>query len=103
MLTTFNDIKTDVINKLGIATTDANYTDAILNTWIQQGTRWATSYKKWPHTEGRVSTTFTGTEEWTFEGYRADSFRMMQIGGKRLEKLNFEDYQIFREEDSGGT
>ena len=104
MLTTFNDIKTDVINKLGIDTTAANYTDAILNTWIQQGTRWATSYKKWPHTEGRVSTTFVaGTEEWSFEGYKADSFRFMQIGGKRLDKLNFNDYQIFREEDSSGN
>ena len=103
MLTNFGDIKTDVIVKLGISTTSAYYTDAILNSWIQQGTRWASSFKKWPFTEGRISTTFTGTEEWSFESYKADSFRLMQIGGKRLNKLNFEDYQIFREEDESGS
>lgn len=104
MISTFNDIKTEAINRLGIATTSANYTDAIINEWVLGATRWATSFKKWPHTEGRVSTTFVaGTEEWSFEGYKADSFRIMQIGGKRLEKLNFEDYQIFREEQSSST
>lgn len=100
MIKTFNDLKTDVITKLGIQTTDAYYTDTILNNWIKQGTRWATSFKKWPFTEGRVSSTFTGIEEWNFEGYKSDSFRIVQIGGKRLEKLNFEDYQILREEES---
>lgn len=98
MLTNFGDIKTDVLDKLGVTTTTSFYTDAMLNNWIKQGVRWATAYKKWPFTEGRVSTTFTGSEEWSFEGYKADSFRIVQIGGKRLEKLNFEDYQIFREE-----
>ena len=101
MITTFDDIKTDVIRKLGISTTSAYYSDAILNGWIKQATRFATSYKKWPFTEGRVSTTFTATEEWSFEGYKADSFRMMQIGGKRLEKVNFESYQTYREEEGG--
>lgn len=101
MITTSNDIKTEVINRLGISTTSAFYTDAILNQWIKGATRWATSYKKWPFTEGRLETTFTGTEEWTFEGIKADSIRLAQIGGKRLDKLNFEDYQIFKEEDGG--
>ena len=104
MISTFGDIRTDVIRKLGIATTDANYTEAILDSWIKSGTRWATSFKKWPHTEGRVSTTYTSaSEDWSFEGYKADSFRLVQIGGKRLEKLTFEDYQIFKEEDNTGT
>ena len=103
MISTFEHIKNDVIRKLGVSTTNAFYTDAILDAWIKGATRWATSFKKWPFTEGRVSTTFAGTEEWSFEGYKADSFRMMQIGGKRLDKLNFEDYQIFREEDETGA
>lgn len=98
MLTTFNDIRTEVINRLGIETTAAFYTDTLLNQWIRGANRWATSYKKWPHTEGRLSTTWAGSEELLFEGYKADSFRFMQIGGKRLQKLSFDDYQIFREQ-----
>lgn len=104
MLSNFDDIKTDVIRKLGISTTSAFYTDDILNDWILQGTRWATSFKKWPFTEGRQSTTYaSSSEEWSFEGIKADSIRIAQIGGKRLDKLNFEDYQIFREEDTSGS
>lgn len=101
MLRNFDDLKTDVIRRLGISTTAAYYTDDILNDWIQQGERWATGFKKWPFTEGRISTTFvSSTEEWSFEGLKADSVRIARIGGKRLEKLNFEDYQIFREDRS---
>lgn len=102
MLTTSSEIKTEVLQRLGVTTTSTFYSDTILNNWIKTATRWATSYKKWPFTEGRVSTTYSSaSEEWSFEGYKADSFRMVQIGGKRLEKLTFEDYQIFREEDGG--
>lgn len=104
MLSTYADIQTDFVRKMGIQTTSANYTDAIIGAWAQQAHRFATSYKKWPHTEGRVSTTFVaGTEEWSFEGYKADTFRMLLIGGKRLQKLNFEDYLILKEEDTTST
>jgi hypothetical protein len=97
MLSTFADIQTDVVRKLGISTTNAYYTDAILNAWIQQAHRWATSYKKWPFTEGRVSTTYTGSEEYQFEGYKADTIRIITIGGQRYQKINWDDYLIMKE------
>ena len=104
MLTTFSDIRNDFIRKAGIQTTAAGYTDAIIGGWAQQAARFATSYKKWPHTEGRISTTFaSGAEEFLFEGYKADTFRMLIIGGKRLQKLNFEDYMIMKEENPTAT
>ncbi len=100
MLSTVGDIRDDVIQKLGIATTNAYYTEAILNNWVKQGVRFATSYNKWPFTEGRVQTTFTGSEEWSFEGYKADSFRILTVGGKRFKKLNFDDYLIMKERET---
>lgn len=103
MLSTFADIQSDVVRKLGISTTSAYYTDTILNDWIKQAHRWATSFKKWPFTEGRVSTTYTGSEELSFEGYKAESFRMLLIGGKRYQKMNYEDYLILKEEDAAST
>jgi hypothetical protein len=74
----------------------------MLKSWWTESNVWATSYHKWPFTEGRLQTTFAtgggpGGDEWYFEGYKADSFRILQVGGKRLTKLNFEDYQIMRE------
>lgn len=89
--------------KLGISTTSAYYTDTIIKTWIRDANKWAASYKKWPFTEGRINTTYTGAEEWSFEGLKADSVRLLYIGGKRFEKITFEDYQIYKEDQSSGT
>jgi sarcosine oxidase delta subunit len=80
----------------------------MLNNWVSQAHRWASGYKPWPFSEGRVSTTFASgsganADEYNFEGYKADSFRIITIGNKRLQKLNFDDYLIMRENNSGTT
>ena len=103
MLNTTGDIITEVLVRNNLTTTDTFVTDAMLQDWTRQAHKWAASQHKWPFTEGRVSTTFSATEEWYFEGYKADSFRLVQIGGKRLKKLDFRNYQIFREEESNAT
>ena len=97
------EIKTEILVRSGLDTTSAWLSEAFLNDWINQSYRWAAGYKPWPFTEGRISTTYVSTEELDFEGYKADSFRFIQIGGKRLQKVNFEDYQIFREEQASST
>lgn len=97
------EIKTEILVRSGKDTTSAWTSEAFLNDWINQSHRWAAGYKPWPFTEGRTSTTYTSTEEWSFEGYKADSFRLVQVGGSRLKKLNFNDYQLFKEENPTGN
>lgn len=103
MLNTNNDIITEVLVRNNRTTTDGFITDAMLRDWLEDSHVWAAAFKKWPMTEGRLSTTWAGVEEVRFEGLKADSLRMLQVGGKRFTKLNFEDYQIFREESEGST
>lgn len=103
MLRTRDDIFTAVLVRNNRTTTDAFITDTTLKNWFYDSHVWASAYHKWPFTEGRVQTTFASgggsdSDEYFFEGYKADSFRLIQVGGKRLRKLNFEDYQIMREE-----
>ncbi len=106
MLNNVSDIKNEFLVRNQTSTAIAFYTDTILNDWLREATQWSASYKKWPFTEGRVSTTYASlvtSEDGDLvgeypEGWRSDSIRILQIGGKRLQKLNFEDYQIFREE-----
>lgn len=102
MLNTYGDIKNDVIVQLGISTSVAFYTDTILGNWIDKAHKWAAGWKKWTVTEGRVSTTYVGgTEEWNYpEGWKPDSIRLLQVGGKRFKKTNFYQYQTFREDYS---
>jgi len=108
MLRTRNDIFTTFLVRSGRSTTDSFITNTMLESWLSDAHDWAASAYKWPFTEGRVQTTFaTGggpnSDEWYFEGYKSDSFRMVQVGGKRLQKLNFEDYQIYKENNPTGN
>lgn len=97
---TIADIQTEFLVRGGLATTASGLvTDTILNSFTRAAHIWAAASKKWPFTEGRISTTYASVEEWNFEGYKSDSFRFITIGDKRLQKLNFEDYQIMKEED----
>lgn len=101
MLRTIGDIMNQVLVRAQVTTTAATnglYTDAILASWTNDAHRWAAAQRKWPFTEGRVTTTFA-SEEMTYpEGWKSDSIRLMTIGGKAYQKLNFSDYQVFRED-----
>lgn len=103
---TRDDIFTEVLVRNNRTTTDGFIDDDNLKDWYRDANIWAAGKFKWPMTLGRVETTFTtgsgpDGDEYYFEGYKADSFRIVTVGGKRLTKLNFEDYLIQREEASG--
>lgn len=98
-LHTVGDLQTELLVRNNRSTADSFITDAMLQDWTRQSHTWATGFKPWTFTEGRVSTTYAGSEELYFEGYKADSFRLVQIDGKRLKKLDFRNYQTFREEE----
>jgi hypothetical protein len=97
---TIPEIKQGFLVRMGVSTTLAYYTDSILNQFAKDAVVWAAGYKKWPFTEGRISTTWASTEENSYpEGWRRDTIRYLQLGGKRVQKLDFESYQRFREEN----
>lgn len=106
MLNTVGDIMTEVLVRNNRTTTDGFISDTYLKAWVQDAHKWGAAAHKWPFTEGRVQTTYatgggSNSDEFYFEGYKADSFRIVQVGGKRLDKLNFADYQILREDAPG--
>lgn len=107
-LITKDNVITEVLVRNNRTTTAGFITDAMLSDWYVDANMWAASSYKFPFTEGRVSTTFaTGTgvkgDEYEFEGYKADSFRIVTVGGERLQKLTFADYLIMQEEDPDST
>lgn len=96
---TLGELEDGILVRLQASTSVAFYTETILDNWIDDAHKWVAGFKPWVVTEGRVNTTFSATEEWSFEGYKPDSFRLVQVGGKRLRKLDFRNYQTFREEE----
>jgi len=106
---TQDEIITEVLVRLSVSTTNAYYTDTIMRNWYMQSNQWSSAYKKWPMTEGRVSTTFASlvTSEDGYlkgeypEGWKADSIRLLTIAGKQVDKKNFYEFRKFIEDNSG--
>lgn len=99
---------TEVLVRNSRKTTDTFITDAILRSWAQDSHLYCASYKKWPFTEGKASTTFTtlvqdelGNTIVSYpEGWKADSIRILTIGGKRLQKLEFSSFLRYLESNA---
>lgn len=109
-LRTNSDIITEVLVRNNRTTTDAFITDLTIQGWLKDAHTWAAAYKKWPMTEGKNSTTATGTTNSEGfisisypEGYKADSIRLITVGGKRFYKKNFYKFQQFIEENPQDT
>ncbi len=98
-----SDIIKAVLSRNNRTTTDGFFDDSTLQGWFADAHIYGASYKKWPMTEGRVSTTWVATEEWSIEGYKANSIRIITVGGYALTKLNFEDYLKYREVEPSGA
>lgn len=103
-LRTTSDLINEVLVRNNRTTTDSFITDAMLQDWLRDASNYCTTQYKWPLSEVRdKSLAWTGAEEIPYTDFtidfKADAIRILQIGGYRLEKKNFEDYQTFREEE----
>lgn len=106
MINTSGDIKGEVLVRLNAGTTSAGlYTDTILDDWLDMSHRWAAGYKKWPFTEGRITTTLslnTDNSQAYPEGWKSDSVRILTIGDRRYQKTNFDHFLRYLENSSTG-
>lgn len=111
MIQTQTDIINEVLVEMNVSTTAGFYTDAILKAWYAKAHTWACGQHKWPFTEGKVNTTFSTTSADTAgniivpypEGWKSDSVRILTIGEKRLQKLNYADLLRFKEDNTNNT
>lgn len=108
MLSSVSDIINEVLVRNNRTTTDSFITDDMLEDWLRQANTYCTARFKWPLSEVRDQTlAWTGAEEVDYSSFtidfKADSIRILQIGGKRLQKTSFEEYQNFREDESSAT
>lgn len=108
---TRDDIFTEVLVRNNRSTTDAFISDTSLKSWYKEAHAWASSAHKWPFTEGKASTTYStsniddlGNAVVAYpEGWKADSVRILTIGGKRIKKTEFESFLRFIENNAGNT
>lgn len=102
-LSTVSDIISEVLVRNNRTTTDSFITDAMLQDWLRQANTYCSTKYKWPLSEIRdKTTTWAGAEEVDYSSFgidfKADSIRILIIGDKRLQKISFEEYQKFRED-----
>lgn len=100
-----NNIADQVIVRGGWSTT-YTITSANLDLLIDRAHQFCAGYKKWPFTEGRVSTTYASlvtTEDGYLvgeypEGWKSDSIRLLKIGGYEVSKTAFYKFIKFLED-----
>lgn len=102
MLSTASEIISEVLVRNNRTTTDGFVTDDMLEAWLKSSNTYCVAKYKWPLSEVRdQSLAWTGAEEVPYSSFsvkfKADAIRILQIGGKRLRKIAFEEYTIFRE------
>ena len=105
---TLSDIFTEVLVRNNRTTTDGFITDTMLKSWFVASHDWCAGYHKWPFTEGKNSTTYATSNVSDFggvavpypEGWKADSVRVLTIGGKRMEKNAFNTFVRFLERNN---
>lgn len=108
---TIGEINAQFLIRNNISTTDSFVDDTTLQNWSRDAHIYCAGYKKWPGTEGRVSTTFASyvTDEDGLlvgeypEGWKPDSIRLLKIGGKIVAKKNFYKFQQFMEDNPSST
>jgi len=103
MIDSVGNIINEVLVRNNRTTTDSFISDTMLEDWLREANNYCVSQYKWPLSEIRdKSTSWGGTEEIPYTdftvNFKADSIRILQIGGKRLQKINFEKYKDFRED-----
>lgn len=106
MLNTLGDIQTEVLVRGNYDTTLSFITQTQLDNWIDQAHRWAASYKKFPFTEKRdISANTSDSDEMHNypSDFKTDSIRILTVNGKRLRKVNFDDYLRHKEEQSSSN
>lgn len=106
MLKTLSDLQTEVLVRGNYDTTLAFITQTTLDNWIDRAHKYAAAFKKYPFTEKRDSSdnTSTSSEEHAYPtDFKSDSIRILTVGGKRLQKINFDDYLRFKEENGSAS
>lgn len=103
MLQTVGDVITEVLVRNNRTTTDSFVTDAMLQDWFRMANNYCVTQYKWPFSEVRdQSTSWSGTEEVDYSSFtvdfKANSIRYLKIGTEKLQKIDFQEYQKFRQE-----
>lgn len=99
-----SDLETQILARGGWSTS-YTVTSTNLDLFVDRAHQFCAGYKKWPFTEGRVSTTFASlvtTEDGYLvgeypEGWKSDSIRLLKIGGYEVDKTSFYKFTKFLE------
>jgi len=96
----------DLNSRLSISITNTFWTSEQLTNWLDIALIWACAFKKWPFTEEKDETLTTVADQENYNyptKFKSDSIRILMIDGKRYEKIRYDDYLIYREDESSGT
>jgi hypothetical protein len=107
---TFLEAQTNLARKLDITIADVIsggndlFTQADLQEWVQEGNKRAWDYKPWAFTEKTYKATSLDAEYYDYpDAFEDLSIRILKVAGAEFEKINWDDYQKWFNEDPTDT
>lgn len=100
------EMQQELENRLSISSSNTFWTSSQLVSWLNQAMIYCCGYKKWPFTEDiDISlTTIASKEDYNYPlKFKSDSIRILTIDGKMYEKIRYDDYLRYKEDDPTGT
>ncbi len=99
----FSAMITEVRDGLNVLSASTFITTAMIQRWICMAMDWALSYKKWPFLEYKGTDLIDATGTYPYPtSMKTKSAFLVTVAGERFEKIRYEDYLKYLEDDSSG-
>jgi len=97
----FGEFRTNLLDSLSVSASDVFFSTDYLKRVVNRGIKWAAGLYDWPHTESAVIRDSEAGQEYVNipENFKRDSITHAVYDGKHYEYVNWEDYQIYKENE----
>ena len=106
---TLAEFVSEIQDDLGISTVSDFISSPYIKTQVDRANKWACGYKPWPFMETTATDTTTSSESYDYpSSFLSDSIFLLKVEQddgtmERYDKINFLDYQKYREDSSSGS
>ena len=99
----FSIMQTEIQDQISVLPTSTFITVTMIKRWLNMGKDWALSYKPWPFLESTGTDLIDATGNYPYPTLmKTKSAFLITVAGNRFEKIRYEDYLDYLEQDSAG-
>ena len=99
----FSIMQTEVRDRITVLSTSTYITTTMIKRWLNMAKDWACSYQRWPMILAKGTDLIDSTGNYPYPTLmRTKSAYLIRVNSKRYQKIRYEDYLAYLEDDSAG-